>query len=701
MDKIIEETIKRLETIQKRLINCKDQNDNLHKLMQEQFSNNMLFFKQFYPVIYEKFVNFILKNKKIVCFEDGVPNVLDLRNGTLMYEDQIIDCKNQVNDWVTSGGNVLTAELNIQKDEFCQSHFYFSNKLCSFINSTPKSPNNIPIPECIPSIIVVGCGLGFVLEELYSRTAACNMLLVEQDEELFYCSICVFDWARLLQFLLDNNLNIHFILGGTPIQNVRTIENYYSEKYSFLVFRQYVFQHYRSSYNDEFMKILGDTASVLSLTKGMFDDCLFGISHALNNQREIKFLKKDSLKDDYKSMPVIIVGNGPSLDHNIEFLKSIQDKCLIVACGTAYSALIKYGINTHIYVAVERVTCVSDFLAEIEDKKQFDSTLCIAPDIVHPNTINFFKNQLLFLKKTESLDAVFSKVKNNINDFLSLGYINPLVSNCAISLILSMGFTNIWLVGIDCGTANKDEHHSKFSAYFDEEKNLKEKSKNMVLSKNDLVIKGNFIEEVFTNQLFMKSIHNITAAILNNGDDAKVYNASNGAFIEGTIPKHLRDIELTSVNFKPSIVIEDIKNNGSIFFGMTQEQKKLIDDGKFTYNLIDGFIKSWENQFSSREEILKLMQDQTDIIHICYHQNHTMIPILLEGTLSSLFAQFLCLLYSIFEEKTVVDYFNSQKYLIIDFLKIVKQIYPNTEKYIQGKHMKYLPSYIVDNWEKN
>ncbi|MFE8731000.1 6-hydroxymethylpterin diphosphokinase MptE-like protein, partial [Aeromonas hydrophila] len=59
---------------------------------------------------------------------------------------------------------------------------------------------------------------------------------------------------------------------------------------------------------------------------------------------------------------VFVVGNGPSLDQTIGFIAEHKNKAIIIACGTAVSALYKAGIKPDTYVAVERTKSSADFL---------------------------------------------------------------------------------------------------------------------------------------------------------------------------------------------------------------------------------------------------------------------------------------------------------------------------------------------------
>ena len=59
------------------------------------------------------------------------------------------------------------------------------------------------------------------------------------------------------------------------------------------------------------------------------------------------------LKDKFVSIPAIICGAGPSLDKNIDLLRTLKDRALIFAGGTALNALNAKGVMPHFGVGID------------------------------------------------------------------------------------------------------------------------------------------------------------------------------------------------------------------------------------------------------------------------------------------------------------------------------------------------------------
>ena len=62
----------------------------------------------------------------------------------------------------------------------------------------------------------------------------------------------------------------------------------------------------------------------------------------------------NSHKTYSQNMPAIIVGNGPSLDKEIDFLRKNQDNFVIFCSGSALKPLYKAGITPDFQVEIER-----------------------------------------------------------------------------------------------------------------------------------------------------------------------------------------------------------------------------------------------------------------------------------------------------------------------------------------------------------
>ena len=59
------------------------------------------------------------------------------------------------------------------------------------------------------------------------------------------------------------------------------------------------------------------------------------------------------LYEEFRNIPAIICGPGPSLDKNIDVLRTLGDRALIIAGGTGINALNAGGVIPHICVSID------------------------------------------------------------------------------------------------------------------------------------------------------------------------------------------------------------------------------------------------------------------------------------------------------------------------------------------------------------
>ena len=103
----------------------------------------------------------------------------------------------------------------------------------------------------------------------------------------------------------------------------------------------------------------------------------------LNNKYRVLILNK--IKENcevFNDIPILYLAAGPSLDENIEWIKTNQDKFFIVTIGAAYKKLLANNIK------IDMITTVDE--SDILEKLQFDdeSVSKISKNTIQDNTCN-------------------------------------------------------------------------------------------------------------------------------------------------------------------------------------------------------------------------------------------------------------------------------------------------------------------------
>lgn len=662
----------------------------LDEIIPINLENNLETFRKFFPNIYAKFKDYKLKsNYRLTCSENGEANIL-LPEGTLFYGDSPFhDCEKQVEIFLENQKEHLISNFNcaFEENTFNQLHYYFKNRIYGKATEIVEKNKNISESnetlESIPLMIMYGLGLGYHLSYLYEKFTPINMYIIEPNEDFFFLSLCIFDYSTLIDYINERKLGLKFIFSDDPTTILNDINNY-SSRYGMNLAVKSFFTHYSSNHLNKIKELIFRELSSISIKSGFFDDALIGICHSCTNiLNGTDLLRNEQLPDSYNSIPVIVVGNGPSLDNDLELIKKINKRVCIIACGTALTALSKYGIKADIYVAVERTEDVYESLQVIKDPEVFENVICIAPDIVHPKTINMFKHKIIGFKLNETIPlalAQLSHFNENIKKYAGLNYINPLVSNMGVSVATILGFKKIYMVGIDNGSAYK-EVHSIHSCYFDEELQINPKWVTNSSDELQLTHPGNFRKEIRTNTLYKISIH-IFEELISKNKDKYYFNASDGAKIKGSEPKHLSDINWTDFsgfehkelrNYIINIMSEKLNITKNDFLNILKPER---------YNEITNIlIEDLQKLPSTRDEIVLRLELHFDFLQNLIKEGSIACRNALFGSLQLMYAGYLSALYSRSNQNTAIEECRPLLDLISQFIQKTQKYYPHTYEY--------------------
>jgi hypothetical protein len=77
-----------------------------------------------------------------------------------------------------------------------------------------------------------------------------------------------------------------------------------------------------------------------------------------------------ALFDAFKGMPAVVVAAGPSLDNNLDALRTASDRAVIVAVDTAVRPLLAAGIRPHVVTAVDPSEANARHLTNLPDARE-------------------------------------------------------------------------------------------------------------------------------------------------------------------------------------------------------------------------------------------------------------------------------------------------------------------------------------------
>lgn len=201
-------------------------------------------------------------------------------------------------------------------------------------------------------ILLTGWGLGYHIHALLREYPHKKYFVYEPSSELFSLSMSHIDFSDII-----NHSNIISMAVG--IENI-SIHNFLDE-FTECVSESFVelsIPSYSNIFRDE-IKLF--TSEAIKMTKMKRSNLATYYTHSRNWVSNIisnleyiaKFPNINFLVDTFKNKPAIIVGSGPSLQYDLEILRELKDKVLIIAAGTSTQALLSAEIEPDIIVTMD------------------------------------------------------------------------------------------------------------------------------------------------------------------------------------------------------------------------------------------------------------------------------------------------------------------------------------------------------------
>lgn len=670
--------------------------------LQERFSANMQVFKEQFPEIHKLFVDFKpSQSLEFTCSTNGIANLFFPQTNQFFYNalNPVSVCEHQT-EVILKHMPLFTVTYTDAEDPYGQIHFRYHSQIIKTYQDaiTPEQISKSGlVQESCPTVILLGCGLGYCLDSLYSRVDIGNLILVEPNLDLFYASLYTFGWFNLLNYLKQNNRHIEFILGQNSEQALNSIQNYSVVHGYIASCDSLVFLHYQTPDMVNLYNTIIQEYCFRKVLMGFFDDHLFEVSHSIQCLKEhVPFFKQSiNLPKELRESPLCIVGNGPSLSNDLDFLRKNQDNVVILACGSVIETLYAEGIKPHFYACLERVDTPLLALDIIPDKSYFDDIILLATNVVYPKILKLFKHKVLFMKGNESFFfSLLAGYANKIKDLKLIFNINPLVGNFGVTIGSVLQFKKIYFLGLDNGTTEQDLslHSNKSVLYKKTVKHNKEIRESL-----SRVYEGNFGKKVYTRPIYETSTQNINKTISFGIREHGIeyFNCSDGIKYDHATPVHAQTLDFTQqAKVDRQQIIDFVTKQMS--FNLDLHEKdfntlcyyEIFDQ---TCDEIIGRFKQIQDSQTITNRLECALQLQQIIEYVySFKMDRHFIRCMLNGSLETFLAECYKTLYSINDFAQAKQILDKQITLFIYFLEDAKQLHHLVPNYIAVEHIKLL-----------
>lgn len=490
------------------------------KILSATFSLNMAALKVEMPDIYEFYKNYTPKNVHLIFDKNGFLNLTN--NDQLVYQgNPQLESNKQVEKFV-SDPNHLRYQLSIDERKLYEHEKVMEQVIQKREESVGTvSKYRLKENEQIDFIAFMGSGLGYHLENLFENYSIRSALIFEPNPDVFYATLHNIDLQKLSNNCSSNGGKLTFKIGGNSAAFVNEVSSILGRQGYFNISHMYLYRHYLSEETTNAFKMVHDLAYRYVAGWGFCEDEVIGISHTITNISDNKApTLLYSAKNNIRNTPVFIIGNGPSLDECLPYIKDNQDNAIIISSGTSLKPLLNFGIIPDIHVEQERPASTYKWIKKVGYADTLKKIPLLCLNTVYPLILDLFKRPYVMLKAT---DAGTTFIHDHISSkYEELYFCNPTVTNASAAGAIGMGFKKIFLFGLDYGYKSEEDHHSKGSLYYKDTDKFKLKS--------DFKVPGNFVKEVLTIRVFDRS-RGMLELLLANNRNVTCINSSDGAKI--------------------------------------------------------------------------------------------------------------------------------------------------------------------------
>lgn len=537
------------------------------------FKRNLEAFKQVAPQIYDQFHNYQPEELRLLYTDDGFLNLVNykLNNKPVYTGDPAVFCEEQFEAFKKTPtlSNINFGKTRISNDKHIHP-IIINNLIDQYSPLKGLQKRHIDVP--IGFMLVTGCGLGYHIEKCVQELDIYNLCIFDPHKDSFYAALHTIDWIPILNKMCSKGRMLKLFIGVSPKDAMTDMKLLTDKIGLFNIVYTYIFRHFNSKKESEFLEVYRKEFHLAAAGTGFFDDEQISLAHTVHNiNQHFPYLHGNT--PPIHNTPVILIGNGPSLDKHIDYIRNNHDNAIIITCGTAISSLAKTGIKPDFHIEMERNAATPSYIKHGTTAEYRKGIRLICLNTAAPQMTELFDDVCLALKPND-LGSLLIEETYPEKTPPKLVLCNPTVTNAGLSAALVLGFRTIVLVGVDLGMKDDDNHHSSLSIYYDIEKKKEEKSNS---SANNYKIAGNFGGEVSTTPILhstRSSMEMLITQVNRQGIKLSIYNPNDGAYIDGTIPTVTEDLPVFTETHKTDIINQLLTQNIKTLSPKTITEKK-------------------------------------------------------------------------------------------------------------------------------
>jgi hypothetical protein len=371
-------------------------------------------------------------------------------------------------------------------------------------------------------LVVFGLGLGHHLPVLAAATECRVMIVVEPHVDLYAAAFRTMDFQGFVEGMESQGRAVYFLADGDPLTARTFVIDALRDALPPLIDGTAVFHHYNSPGLDAIAREVMGNLGLIATNFGFVSDEVTMVRNTYLNLRNggTRYFKAGQAP---AGVSAIVVGSGPSFDDSVAALKANQGRAMVISCGTALGLLLKHGIKPDIHCELENVSPPVELIESYRREHDLSGIVLLASTTVDPRLGALFERSVLFFRPGLSTEHLFGAGPEQM-----LANVTPMVSNLAMVAARVVGASAVYLMGIDLGSRNPLQHHSKESLYTSGQLEW-----DFPFHTQDA---ANFGGTALTHSEYVMSRHTKEIEIHARGAGIAYYNCSDGIRIQGAAP---------------------------------------------------------------------------------------------------------------------------------------------------------------------
>ena len=296
--------------------------------------------------------------------------------------------------------------------------------------------------------VMLGFGLGFLANIFVQRMEPHHpFLILEFDLRILKAAFSCNDLSPLLKhpkiYWIRNNEELEETFDR--VQNDVVVRVHASFRSVYMEAQPELYQALRHKIQNLIYHVTGSAKFVELRGLLTTTNSVRNLSHRVTNQGAGR------LFGQFRGIPAVLIGGGPSLEQNLFHLRGMEDRALIICSDSALRLTLAMGITPHF------VTCIDPLelnLKKFEGVPIPPQVSLVCPPVVNCDILNRFPGPIFFHLRGRQ-DVLWSSPV--IGDE---GYLKPVTTVALLSLhlALSMGCDPIILMGQDLAFTEDKTH---------------------------------------------------------------------------------------------------------------------------------------------------------------------------------------------------------------------------------------------------